>query len=96
MTDHTGGLPQRGSVGRVETDEAVAAHADRATVRPRVVPRAPQTGPAGRHAGTLKPKVNAPPVGGASNDEVCRFLAGKVGVRPSEVSIPAGGRRARP
>lgn len=36
--------------------------------------------------------MNAPPVEGAANDEVCRFLAGKVGVRPSDVSILAGTR----
>ncbi len=73
-------------------DEVVTTHADGATVRLRVVPRARRTGLAGRHCGALKLEVNAPPVEGAANDEVCRFLAGKAGVRPSEVSILAGAR----
>ena len=35
-------------------------------------------------------EVNAPPVEGAANDEVCRFLAGRVGIRRSEISILTG------
>jgi uncharacterized protein (TIGR00251 family) len=73
-------------------EDRVAAHADGATVRLSVVPRAQRTGVADRHGGALKLKVQAPPVDGAANDEVCRFLAAHVGVRASDVSILTGTR----
>lgn len=75
-----------------QMDEVVTAHPEGATVRLRVVPRARRTRLAGGHGDALKLRVKAPPVEGAANDEVCRFPAGEVGVRPSEVSIVAGGR----
>jgi len=71
---------------------AVSDHADGVRVAVRVVPRAPRTALVGRHGRSLKLKVKAPPVGGAANDELCRYLARACGVRPSDVGLVQGER----
>ena len=60
-----------------------------------VVPRARVTAVAGRHGGVLKIRLAAPPVDGAANGELVRFLAERLGVPRSAVTIAAGqgGRR---
>lgn len=71
---------------------AVREHPDGATVTLRVVPRAPRTILAGRHGDALKLKVHAPPVDGAANDAVRRYLAERCDVRPSAVELLQGDR----
>lgn len=60
-----------------------------------VVPRARETALAGRHGDALKIRLAAPPVDGAANDELVRFLAERLGVPRAAVTITAGygGRR---
>jgi uncharacterized protein (TIGR00251 family) len=60
-----------------------------------VVPRARATMVAGRHGDALKIRLAAPPVDGAANDELVRFLAEQLGVPRSAVTITTGhtGRR---
>jgi hypothetical protein len=60
-----------------------------------VVPRARRTEVAGRHGGIVKIKLAAPPVDGAANEELVRFVAASVGVPRSAVTIASGasGRR---
>ena len=60
-----------------------------------VVPRARVTEVAGRHGDALKIRLAAPPVDGAGNDELVRFLAERLRVPRSAVTITAGhtGRR---
>ncbi len=62
-----------------------------------VQPKASRTELAGLYGEALKIRVAAPPVEGAANDELCRFLAEQVGVPPSSVEIRsgAGGRHKR-
>ena len=55
-----------------------------------VVPRARVTGVAGRHGDALKIRLAAPPVDGAANDELIRFLAERLSVPRSAVTITAG------
>ena len=55
-----------------------------------VVPRARVTGAAGRHGDALKIRLAAPPVDGAANDELIRFLAERLSVPRSAVTIAAG------
>ena len=76
----------------VVEEDPVREHPDGATVRLRIVPRAPRTTLAGRHGEAYKLKVAAPPVEGAANDEVRRFLATLLEVRSSEVDVLAGER----
>jgi uncharacterized protein len=71
---------------------AVADRDDGATIALRVVPRAPRTELAGRHGRALKLKVHAPPVEGAANDAIRRFLADLAGVRPGDVELLQGER----
>ena len=56
----------------------------------RVVPRASKTAAAGEHDGALKVRVAAPPVGGAANEELTRFLAKRLGVPAQAVEIVSG------
>lgn len=56
----------------------------------RVAPRASKTGAAGEHAGMLKVRVAAPPVGGAANEELTRFLARALRVAVNSVEIISG------
>ena len=60
-----------------------------------VVPRAHTTDIAGRHGDALKIRLAAPPVDGAANEELVRFLAERLAVPRSAVTIAAGhtGRR---
>lgn len=60
-----------------------------------VVPRARRTEVAGRHGDAIKIRVAAPPVEGAANAELIRFVAERVGVTRSAVTIASGatGRR---
>jgi uncharacterized protein (TIGR00251 family) len=56
----------------------------------RVVPRASKSAAAGEHGGALKVRVAAPPVEGAANEELARFLAKAFGVAAREVEIVSG------
>ena len=56
----------------------------------RVVPRASKTEAAGEHDGALKVRVAAPPVEGAANEELVRFLAKRLGVPARCVEIVGG------
>ncbi len=64
----------------------------------QVQPRANKTEYAGLYGETaLKFRVAAPPVGGAANDELCRFLSGFFRLSKNAVVIAAGlgGRKKR-
>ncbi len=60
-----------------------------------VQPRASRTGLAGLHGDAIKIRLAAPPVDGAANAELVRFLAELLGVARSAVEIVSGetGRR---
>lgn len=55
-----------------------------------VQPRAKRTEIVGRHGDALKIRVAAPPVDGAANDELVRFLASRLGLRRAAVRVVAG------
>lgn len=59
-----------------------------------VQPRAARTEVVGMHGDAVKIRLKAPPVDGAANDELLRFLAARLGVRRQEVEI-VGGAAAR-
>ncbi|KPJ96379.1 MAG: hypothetical protein AMS18_00935 [Gemmatimonas sp. SG8_17] len=62
-----------------------------------VQPRSSRTEIVGWHGDALKIRVKAPPVDGAANDELARFVAQETGVARSAVRIVSGttGRRKR-
>ena len=66
-----------------------------ATVVLHVVPRARRTAVSGRHGDAIKITVAAPPVDGAANAELIRFVAKRVGVPRTAITITGGatGRR---
>lgn len=55
-----------------------------------VQPRAKHTEIAGWHGDAIKIRLAAPPVNGAANDELIRFLADRLGVRHGHVRVEAG------
>ena len=55
-----------------------------------VQPRASRTEVAGMRGDAVKIRLAAPPVDGAANDELIRFVAEMLGVARSAVSIAAG------
>src|SRR5207244_9926711 len=60
-----------------------------------VAPRARRTEVAGRHGDGIRVRIAAPPVNGAANAELTRFLAERLGVPRRAVAIVSGtgGRR---
>jgi len=63
---------------------------DGVTFSVRVVPRASRSEIVGLHDGALKIRIAAPPVEGAANNELVRFLAKKLGVPRSAVTLASG------
>jgi uncharacterized protein (TIGR00251 family) len=55
-----------------------------------VVPRASATAVAGRHGDAVRIRVAAPPVDGAANAELVRFMAQHLGVSRGAVTIARG------
>jgi uncharacterized protein (TIGR00251 family) len=66
-----------------------------ATIVVHVVPRARTTEVAGRHGDAIRIRLAAPPVDGAANAELVRFLAERLGVPRSAVSIIRGAAARR-
>ena len=67
------------------------------TITVRVVPRSSKTEIAGDHDGVLKIKLKAPPVGGAANEELIRFLSKTFHIPKANVQLISGltGRNKR-
>ncbi len=55
-----------------------------------VQPRASKTQIAGMHDGRIKIRLAAPPVDGAANAELTRFVAERLGIAKSKVRVVAG------
>lgn len=72
------------------TDAVVQETAEGAVLTVHVQPKAARTEQVGLHGGAVKIRVAAPPVGGAANDEVCRYLAGCLDIPKTSVVLVAG------
>jgi uncharacterized protein (TIGR00251 family) len=59
-------------------------------VQVHVVPRASATTVAGRHGDGIRIRVAAPPVDGAANEALLRFMAKRLGVSRGAVTIARG------
>lgn len=73
----------------------MTASAQRSAITVWVQPRASRTEVAGRHGDAVKIRLAAPPVDGAANEELIRFLAEQLGVARRAVQLVRGqaGRR---
>jgi uncharacterized protein (TIGR00251 family) len=60
-------------------------------IRLHIQPRASRTEIVGLHGDALKLRIAAPPVDGEANEAVIRFLAEKLGVPRSAVTLERGG-----
>ncbi len=60
------------------------------TIAFQVQPRAKRTEVVGWHDDAIKIHLRAPPVDGAANDELVRFLAKQTGVPRSAITIVSG------
>ena len=65
-------------------------HPDRITLALRVQPRASRDEVAGVHGDRLKVRISAPPVDGAANRHLCRYLADLFGVPAASVRLVRG------
>ena len=61
-----------------------------ASFQVRVIPRAKRSEIAGILDGALKVRLAAPPVEGAANEALIKFLAERLGVRARDVDILSG------
>jgi len=61
------------------------------TFRVRVTPRASRDEVKGEREGALAVRLVAPPVEGAANEALARFLGRALGIAPSSVAIVRGG-----
>lgn len=66
-----------------------------ASIVVHVVPRAKTTEVAGRHGDAIRIRLAAPPVDGAANEELVRFLAERLDVPRSAVAIVRGASARR-
>ncbi|HET9466605.1 MAG TPA: DUF167 family protein [Gemmatimonadales bacterium] len=69
---------------------AIERTPDGVRLRIRVQPRASRTEVAGLHGDTLRVRLSAPPVDGAANEALLRFLAERLSVRRSAVQLISG------
>jgi uncharacterized protein (TIGR00251 family) len=60
------------------------------TLRVRVQPRASRNALSGEREGALVVRLTAPPVEGAANEALARFLGKTLGVAPSAVRVVSG------
>jgi uncharacterized protein (TIGR00251 family) len=60
-------------------------------IRLHVQPRASRSELAGRHGDAIKVRLTAPPVDGAANEALLRFLAVRLEVPRSALSLVSGG-----
>jgi uncharacterized protein (TIGR00251 family) len=60
------------------------------TLRVRVQPRASRDALSGERGGALVVRLTAPPVEGAANEALARFLGKTLGVAPSAVRVVSG------
>jgi uncharacterized protein len=67
----------------------------RATIVVHVVPRARTTDVAGRHGDAIRIRLAAPPVDGAANAELVRFVAERLGVPRGAITIVRGATARR-
>jgi uncharacterized protein (TIGR00251 family) len=63
-----------------------------ATLKIRVIPRAKKTEWGGKRGDALVVRLQAPPVEGAANEALIKFLAKEFGVRAGDVQIVSGER----
>jgi uncharacterized protein len=80
------------SVRQPEAVQSVSSHPHGVTISLHVQPKASRTALAGEVGGSLKLRVAAPPVDGAANDEIVRFLSKLLRVPKSSIEIVSGVR----
>ena len=70
--------------------EPIQQSADGVLLRLSVQPRASRTEVVGPHGDAIRIRLSAPPVNGAANEALLRFLAAKLSVSRSAVRLTAG------
>lgn len=69
---------------------ALREHAGGVLLNVHVQPGAARSGYAGMHGDALKFRVAAPPVDGAANDALCKYLARRLGIPRRSVTVVRG------
>ncbi|MEZ5421465.1 MAG: DUF167 domain-containing protein [Pyrinomonadaceae bacterium] len=68
----------------------IKVNVDSVEFKVRVIPRASRTEIVGLIEGALKVRLKAPPVDGAANEELVKFLSKKLGIAKGNVEIISG------
>jgi len=91
-------------MGKRRAEPPIVRSLDPSIPRPVIIaihvqPRAARTEVVGMYGDAVKIRLKAPPVDGAANDELLRFLATRLGVRRQDFEIVGGatgrGKRVR-
>lgn len=80
--------PDRKSI--ISTGEVLSGSRQGVLLRVRVVPGASRNQVAGEIQGRLRLRIQSPPVEGAANRELVKYVAGLFGLRKSRVTIVKG------
>lgn len=78
------------------SDPALAAVPDGVLLQVQVQPRAARAEVVGRHGDTVRIRLQAPPVDGAANEALLRFLADRLAIPARKLELVKGhGTRAK-
>jgi uncharacterized protein (TIGR00251 family) len=72
------------------TEPAIVPTSDGVLIRVHVQPRAARTEVVGRHGDAIKVRLKAPPVDGAANEELLRFVAERLHLARHAVVLARG------
>jgi uncharacterized protein (TIGR00251 family) len=72
------------------SEVAILPAGDGVLLRVHVQPRAARTEVVGRHGDAIKIRLRAPPVDGAANEELLRFVAERLGLPRNAVTLARG------
>jgi hypothetical protein len=88
--ERIGGMTGIGGMSGMDRKRAGSSVGGAVVIAVHVQPRAARTEVVGMHGDAVKIRLKAPPVDGAANDELIRYVAARLGLRRQDVTIVGG------